>query len=159
MNAVVCVGADTDDMGNRRRFFTEELFGGETVKAIDARRLHEFLEVETEFSHWIRRRIEQFRFREGVDFCLAGQGELDSTKLTDQKRTHGGDRRSKEYALTLRMAQHLCLTEETDRGEMARDWIWAREAELRRRESSPVNLRDPDTLLALLGDYGTARLR
>ncbi len=83
------------------------------------------MQVETDFRHWIVRRIEQYRFKEDQDFRAI---------LSESS----GGRPAKEYALTLRMAQHLCLTEDTDRGEMARDWIWAREAELRRRESAPV---------------------
>jgi anti-repressor protein len=51
---------------------TEVVIGGRTVMGIaDARNLHEGLGVGRVFRAWIEGRIEQYEFREGVDFEIA----------------------------------------------------------------------------------------
>lgn len=39
------------------------------VKTINARELHAFLDVQTEFKDWISRRIADYGFTNGLDFC------------------------------------------------------------------------------------------
>lgn len=67
--------------------------GSETVKTINARELHGFLEVQTRFNDWITNRIRDFSFEEGSDFVT----------LTENL-VNGGQR--KEYHLTLDMAKN-----------------------------------------------------
>ncbi len=84
---------------------------------VDARRLHAWLEVKTEFSKWFKARCERFKFREVSDF---------SPFLTKSQ-----GRPTQEFHLTLRMAQHLCMVEWTDKGELARDYFIACEEKLK----------------------------
>lgn len=42
---------------------------GSTVQTVNARELHEFLEVETRFNDWMVRRIEEYEFQDDRDFC------------------------------------------------------------------------------------------
>ena len=42
---------------------------GNAVETVNARELHAFLEVQTRFNDWIKNRIEQYDFVEGLDFC------------------------------------------------------------------------------------------
>lgn len=39
----------------------------------DARKLHEFLQIETPFHKWVQRRIEEYDFQENQDFISFGQ--------------------------------------------------------------------------------------
>ena len=43
--------------------------GGEQIQTVNARDLHAFLGVKTEFKDWIARRIKDFGFVENTDFC------------------------------------------------------------------------------------------
>ena len=42
--------------------------GGDLIETVNARELHSFLEVGKDFSTWIKNRIEQYGFVDGVDF-------------------------------------------------------------------------------------------
>ena len=43
-------------------------FDGSEQQTVNARELHEFLEVGRDFSNWMKDRIAQYDFVEGVDF-------------------------------------------------------------------------------------------
>lgn len=86
---------------------TRRVVGGATVQAVNARDLHTFLEVATAFKDWITRRIEDFGFTEGTDFCSFLSESL-------------GGRPAKEYALTLGMAKELAMVERNEKGKQAR---------------------------------------
>ena len=81
--------------------------GPETVQAVNARDLHAFLEVGTAFKDWITRRVEDFGFLEGSDFC---------SFLSEST----GGRPAREYMLSLSMAKELAMVERNDRGKQAR---------------------------------------
>lgn len=42
--------------------------GSETIQTVNARDLHAFLTVGTDFRHWILRRIDAYHFEEDRDF-------------------------------------------------------------------------------------------
>lgn len=102
---------------------------------MNARELHAFLGVGKDFSTWIKDRIAKFGFIEGQDYiCVEG---FDSPALRNQSR-RGGDRRSKDYHLTLDMAKELAMIERTPQGKAARQYFIDCEKELWRllREGS-----------------------
>jgi len=106
--------------------------GGVEVDAVKARDLHAFLEVGKMFAHWIQDRIEKFGFVENQDFVI------DLPVLANQTG-RGGDRRSKEYILTLDMAKELSMVERTPKGKQARQYFI--EIERRYYESPPFSWR------------------
>ena len=71
---------------------------------IDARTLHKELKVGKFFPNWIKGRINKYEFVENEDF------KLDLPNLANQK-SHGGDRKTKYYSLTLDMAKELSMVE------------------------------------------------
>jgi phage anti-repressor protein len=81
-------------------------------KLVDARELHSFLEVKSEFRNWIKNRISDYSFAENKDFVAFGKN-----------LPNGG--KSKEYALTLDMAKELSMVERTDKGREARQYFIA----------------------------------
>ncbi len=85
-------------------------------KAVSARELHQFLEVQTKFGDWINRRIEEYGFIENQDFILISQN-------WEIKNKRGGDRKSKEYILTMDMAKELSMVERNEKGKQARRYF------------------------------------
>lgn len=105
--------------------FTGELIE-HTTQHCNARDLHAGLKVETRFNDWIARRIDDYGFESGVDFWT-----FDYSKLSNQKKTRGGDRRSIDYRLTLDMAKELAMLENNDIGRKVRRYFIQCENELR----------------------------
>lgn len=81
--------------------------GGEQIPTVNARDLHAFLEVKSEFRNWIKNRINDFGFLEEQDFVAVGKN-----------LPTGG--KSKEYHISLGMAKELCMVERNEKGKQAR---------------------------------------
>ncbi|TAE10085.1 MAG: hypothetical protein EAZ95_15175 [Bacteroidetes bacterium] len=91
-------------------------------RVVSARELHAFLEIETRFSDWIVRRIKEYNLLENTNFVVVN---FDYSKMSNQK---GGDRKSRDYALTLNMAKELAMVENNDQGKKARRYfLWCEE--------------------------------
>lgn len=85
---------------------------------IDARTLHNELKVGKDFATWIKGRISKYEFVENDDY------KLDSPKRVNQN-SHGGDRKSKIYSLTLDMAKELSMVENNKIGRISRKYFIA----------------------------------
>lgn len=83
------------------------------IETVNARDLHEFLEVKTKFSDWIKSRIEKFSFEENTDFV----------KVSVKKDTLGGYQQSIEYHISIDMAKQLSMVENNDKGIEARKYF------------------------------------
>lgn len=57
--------------------------GGNQV--VNARELHQFLEVSTDFKNWIKRRINDYKFVENEDFVLVVKQGIPKEKSIIQK--------------------------------------------------------------------------
>lgn len=77
----------------------------QTQALVDAHDLHKFLGVETPFSKWIQRRIEEYGFTTEAGFF----GQRDKTV--------------QGYYLSLDMAKELCMVERNDKGRQARRYF------------------------------------
>lgn len=89
---------------------TTQQVADDTVQTVNARELHTFLGVGKDFTTWIKGRIGEYGFAEEHDYVIFG-----SPSLGNQKG-RGGDRRSREYALTLDMAKELAMVERNEKG-------------------------------------------
>lgn len=87
----------------------------ESVQLVDARVLHQFLEVEVRFNDWITRRISEYEFIENQDFIIFTQKRV--------KIQRG--RPSVEYHITLDMAKELSMVERNEQGRLARRYFIA----------------------------------
>ncbi len=88
-------------------------------QVVNARELHEFLEVGKDFSNWIKDRINKYGFVENEDFVVfANSGE-----------NLKGGRPSKDYAISLDMAKELSMVERNEKGRQARRYFIAMEKE------------------------------
>lgn len=79
-------------------------------KVIDGKELHDFLDVKTHYTTWLKRQIKKYGFEENVDF------------FSYLKESSGG-RPSKEYILTLDMGKELGMVEENKQGREIRKYF------------------------------------
>jgi phage anti-repressor protein len=82
----------------------------EGKQTVDARELHEFLEIGTRFDVWIERRIKEYGFIINSDFC------------TFMIESSGG-RPSTDYHISIDMAKELSMVERNDKGKQARQYF------------------------------------
>jgi anti-repressor protein len=108
--------------------------GNEAVPTVDARDLHKFLESGKDFSSWIKFRIEQFDFSEGVDYVVFPQtGERDSKGWNSKI----------EYHLTLDMAREISMVERSQKGKEARLYFIECERRAKAAERQPLPIARP----------------
>lgn len=126
-----------------------QLFKGQLTETVHARELHAFLESETEFYHWIKRRIKKYKFVQGQDYDIIEPLEIEScTNFNRQKRRLKNDQleRAKamhkkaikekhskakekrgakgvEYILTINTAKELAMIENNEQGRLARHYF------------------------------------
>ena len=79
-------------------------------KVVDGRELHQFLGVETRFRTWVKRRVDNYNLKEGLDF---------STYLSESN----GGRPSREYIFTLDAGKELGMVEKNEEGKRIRDYF------------------------------------
>ncbi len=82
---------------------------------VNARELHGFLEVKTEFSHWIKRMLA-YDFEEKTDY------------VTSVKKD--GRQLLKEYHLTISASKEICMLQRSEKGKEARKYFIAAEEKL-----------------------------
>ena len=82
----------------------ERQIGDGTIQTVNARQhsatLHAFLGVGKDFSTWVNDRIQKYGFVENQDFVF-------DSPISGNQSGRGGDRRSKDYHLSLDMAKEL----------------------------------------------------
>lgn len=82
--------------------------GESIIKTVNARELHSFLGVKSEYRHWIKNRISNFDFIENQDFTIVGKN-LPGTAT--------------EYFISLGMAKELSMVERNEKGKQARQYF------------------------------------
>ncbi|EAU4474165.1 antA/AntB antirepressor family protein [Salmonella enterica] len=107
----------------------------EPVLLCDARKLHSFLEVGKMFANWIKDRLTEYEFVENQDYILICQN--------GQTKGRGGDRRSKDYHLTLDTAKELAMVERNEKGRQIRRYFIECEKQLRQQSQQPVPVPKP----------------
>jgi len=112
-----------------------------TKNGVSAYELYLYLEVKTQFNHWITRRIHYYNFTEGLDF---------SPILTKSE----GGRPRVDYILSVDMAKELAMVEKTPKGKEVRKYLIEVENKYRQqllRDSSKLTRR---SLTDLIQDTG-----
>lgn len=90
--------------------FSNVVLGNEQQLGVNARDVHAYLESKQDFSTWIKKRIHQYGFIEGVDY------------LTFQtvEQLPSGAKHKIDYIVTLSMAKELAMVERTHKGREVR---------------------------------------
>ena len=94
----------------------EAIIGNLKQLAVNARDLHEFLQVGKRFASWIQERIGKYEFIENEDFMAISQN-----------REIGHGRGKVDYHITLDMAKELSMVENNAKGREARRYFIAME--------------------------------
>lgn len=93
----------------------EQQIGDSLTHVCRASDLHQFLRVQTKFADWIRARVRKYLFVENQDFVLVSENS--------EIKGKGGDRRHRDYLLTLDMAKELSMVENNEQGRAARRYF------------------------------------
>ena len=109
---------------------TQTALGDDAVATVNARDLHAFLEVGKVFSEWIKDRIAQYGFVEGQDYAV-------EVPVPENQTGRGGDRRSRDYHISLDMAKELAMVERNEKGREARKYFIQCEKQLRSQVAIP----------------------
>ncbi|WP_260167201.1 antA/AntB antirepressor family protein [Lentilactobacillus buchneri] len=115
--------------------------------AVDGRDLHDFLEVDTQYTKWIDRMIE-YGFTENVDFTSFSQKSLKPS----------GGRPQVNHALTLDMAKELSMIQRTDRGKQARQYFIAMEKRAKAKQQLPQTPEEKIMLLLQNANEDTKKI-
>ena len=86
------------------------------IQLVDARELHRKLKVQTKFTNWFPRRVEEYKLDEGKDYFTENQLlPKNGQKVFHRPRT--------EYFLTIDMAKEIAMVERTEVGKMIRNYF------------------------------------
>lgn len=112
----------------------------EEVNTVNARELHEFLEIGKDFTNWMKDRIIQYDFEENTDFIVFANSGVNPK----------GGRPTKEFHLSLDMAKEISMVERNDKGREARKYFI--ECEKVAKNPPQIDFNDPLQLRGLLNN-------
>lgn len=122
MNAIVKIENQTP--------FIEVELNGKVQLGVNARDLHKMLEVKTDFSDWIKRRIKQCGFEENFDYTL----------VLKKEEQVSGAKYLNEYIISVDMTKHLGMMERNKKGHEIRKYYIEQE-ELARHLKDGLQVR------------------
>lgn len=111
---------------------------------VSGRDLHEFLEVNTQYTKWFNRMTE-YGFTENVDFAVIVKNVYD-------EKVFGGVRKITDHAMTLDMAKEISMIQRTDKGKQARQYFIEVEKAFKEQYRLP---QTPEEKLALTMEVTT----
>lgn len=111
---------------------------------VSGRDLHEFLEVNTQYTKWFNRMAE-YGFTENVDFAVIVKNVYD-------EKVFGGVRKITDHAMTLDMAKEISMIQRTDKGKQARQYFIEVEKAFKEQYRLP---QTPEEKLALTMEVTT----
>ena len=111
---------------------------------VSGRDLHEFLEVNTQYTKWFNRMAE-YGFTENVDFAVIVKNVYD-------EKVFGGVRKITDHAMTLDMAKEISMIQRTDKGKQARQYFIEVEKTFKEQYRLP---QTPEEKLALTMEVTT----
>ncbi len=85
--------------------------GGQEANSVNARDLHDGLNVSKDFSGWIKAQIRRADLEENKDFAL----------LTQKDEQVSGAKYKKEYLLTIESAKHIAMMSQSKKAKAYRD--------------------------------------
>lgn len=107
------------------------VYENEKCKAVNARELHNFLEVGKDFTTWIKDRVEKYGFIENEDFIV----------FTENGENLTGGRPKTEYILTMDTAKEIAMVQNNEKGSQARKYFIAIEKKYK-EISKPACIED-----------------
>lgn len=112
---------------------TKNMINGVEINSINAREIHEYLEIKTPFSMWIKRAIGKYDFLENEDFT--------THKFVNGKATQI------DYVVSFDMAKELCIVEPNEKGKETRKYFISVEKQYQ-QQIKPLTLNEQIALIA-----------
>ena len=109
----------------------QETIGNATVNTVDGRKLHSYLEVQKDYTNWMKAQIRRAKLIENTDFVIYAQ------------KGEKAGRPSSEYHLTLEAGKHIAMISGTAKGREVRDYFI--ECEKRATQSHVPQVSDART--------------
>ena len=106
---------------------SSEIIGTEKVNSVNARELHQVLEIKKQFSEWINAQISSLELEINIDYIV----------FTESVKAGNGTVNRKEYILTTETAQHIALASRTAKGREVRKYFIQVEREFKRLMQNP----------------------
>ncbi|MDP6004083.1 antA/AntB antirepressor family protein [Acinetobacter bereziniae] len=103
--------------------------GGREASIVSAKALHTALGVGNDFSTWIKLRIDEYGFSLSADYVVFDSSDFRNQSSNFEQGSpgwvtkRGGDRRSKDYGLSLGMAKELAMVERNEQGRAVRRYF------------------------------------
>ncbi len=88
---------------------SSEVIGTEKVNSVNARELHQVLEIGKDFSNWINAQINSLGLEKNVDYIVY--------------EVKGNGRPQKEYIITTDTAKHISMASRTSKGKEVRNYF------------------------------------
>ena len=98
---------------------------GNAVETVNAKELHEFLEVRSKFADWIKNRISEYDFTVNQDFTTVSKNLENGGRsiVRFHKKMEANNATLIEYAISLDMAKELSMVERNEQGKQARQYF------------------------------------
>ena len=123
--------------------------------AVSGRDLHDFLEVGTDYRHWIDRMLE-YGFTQGADFNMV---KNDRVRFEGNRQV---TRQIDDAIMTLDMAKEIAMLQRSDKGKQAREYFIACEKQLKQVPQQIAETKLPSQIAAAemqsMANYKTALL-
>lgn len=107
---------------------------GREIQTVSAKQLHAYLGVRRDFANWIKGRIDEYGFVQNRDYIVFDSPNLVNQSIKNNqsyKVKRGGDRRSKDYLLSIGMAKELAMVERNEQGRIIRKYFIQCEEQLK----------------------------
>lgn len=126
-----------DESSNQLIPLTEQ----DGIQAVTGRDLHAFLDVDTEYRHWMPRMIS-YGFEEGKDYAVKNDRVRDSL---------GREREAIGHVISLDMAKEISMIQRTEKGKQARQYF----IECEKRAKAAPALTGPELMAKALLEADT----
>lgn len=104
-------------------------------QVVNARELHEFLEVGTKFADWIKGRIDKYGFTENEDFIVSEITEMRNVGATVRI----------DYILSIDTAKEIAMVENNEKGRTIRKYF----IEVEKRVRQPKQMTQAEILASI----------
>lgn len=116
-----------------------QAIGGQTAQTVNGRDLHAGLEINKDYTSWVKAQIKRVRLVEGRDFEI----------FTQKGENLQGGRPTSEHQFTIEAAKHIAMMCGTDKGFEVRDYFI--ECERRAHQAAAVPApRTPAEMLVMM---------
>lgn len=120
----------------------------EGQQLVSARELHEFLEINSNFTTWFNRMVD-YGFNLGNDFIEVWHDSKNGNVTEKEIRSMNANQRSREgiskdYAITIDMAKEISMIQRSEKGKQARQYFINCEKKLKEVVQNPYKALSPE---------------